>query len=525
MSTPTNPNNPTIFDEEINQLEKRRAEVETERQKLLAGHITVTGPDGTTLTNINLGALSAVSSDQRTVERNLRQTLLENPLVPVLDNSFKKTRELREEMIGRGDTSTTTARSASPFDRLIRFNLRSNRAVSGKSNRLGKVFASPWLLVVGMTILLFWCGGPLLYTISGGTIGGKTIRTTVPEVPSVTPNRAVTPNSTTTRTTGLNNIHSVNLVARVDNIEKPLDMKIKSQFQQAATTPTPALQTDYVGGQPSDAGGLNGPHGAFLAPSRMIIAVLGVDKTVLRAITQNNPNGSESVVSWPRPGEVVHSGAYPGEIGNMLIMGNQADLGALRHIQQNDEVTVYDRKGNAFIYRILAFSADGQTERIIDPTSLEDAWVFGPTDEAILTILVTYPQPLPAVDPNQTGNNQVTPKDDYLVQKRLAYRGVLAMYAPAGVTPAGTPVVVPESTWQTVAASSQQLTITTAGTTDGANQPTPTPQGVSSVNPPAPPAAPTTPGVSIPSGLPNTGQGGGEGRKFNPRIGRYYSSQ
>src|SRR3954452_15615454 len=93
----------TVFDEEIAQLEKHRAAIEAERTKLLKGQITVKGPDGTTLMDIDLGALSVTASDQKTVERNLRQTLVENPVVPVLDNSFKKTRELREELGGQDE--------------------------------------------------------------------------------------------------------------------------------------------------------------------------------------------------------------------------------------------------------------------------------------------------------------------------------------------------------------------------------------------------------------------------------------
>src|SRR6476660_4473498 len=105
MSKPGPADKTTIFDEEIALLERRRAEIETEREKLLKGQISVRGPDGTSMMNINLGALSAAASDNKTVERNLRQALLENPLVPVLDNSFKKTRELRDEMVGRGEIS------------------------------------------------------------------------------------------------------------------------------------------------------------------------------------------------------------------------------------------------------------------------------------------------------------------------------------------------------------------------------------------------------------------------------------
>ncbi|MBN9392142.1 MAG: hypothetical protein J0I20_29155 [Chloroflexi bacterium] len=491
----------TIFDEEIAQLEKRRAEIEAERAKLLKGQITVKGPDGTTLMDIDLGALSVAASDHKTVERNLRQTLVENPLMPVLDNSFKKTRELREEMGGRGELQPGR-RIKSPFAILIKANQQLDRTVQGKNQGLGRLVSSPWWLLVGVILILVWCGGPLLYALSGGVVGGKPLGTAVPapvSVPTVTPGKTTTAAPTTApRAIGaiLTDFNPAG-EAQINDDE--------SQPQEETPTPT-TLAPARVGSPPSSAGGFNGPHGSFLAPSRLTVAAVALDTPLERALTQNNTASGAAIVTWPRPGEVVQVGAYPGEIGNMLIMGNQKELGALRRVQQNDEVTVFDRKGNAFIYRFVAFSADGQVEREVDPTSLDDEWIFAPTQEAILTILVTYPQPLPAVVPNQTGNNQVTPRDDYLVQKKLAYRAVLAMYAPAKVTPAGTPVAVPQSVWQTVAAPTSTVS--------------PTPAPATTTAPAVSPALPATvapalggditpsPGSTIPSGLPNTGGGG-----------------
>lgn len=508
MSTPINTKNQTIFDEEINQLENRRANVEAERQMLLAGQITVTGPDGTSQMKIDLGALSVAANDLKTVERNLKQTLVENPLVPVLDRSFKKTRELREEMAGRGELSKS--RTASPFVRLILANQRLYQNSGGKFTTLGKVIASPWWLLVGIVLILIWCSGPLLYAISGGSIASKQLGTTGP-IPTLTPapSSSVRPTTTAPSTAiGQANRLVVNKPGKSNLLNFPVQQQGQQEF--ATPTPDPAQVQAQVGNPANSAGGLNGPHGAFLAPSRLSIPALGLDKPVERALTQDSKNDGTAILTWPRPGEVVHTGAYPGEIGNMLLMGNQKDLGALRQVQQNDEVMIYDRKGNAFIYRFLPFSASGQTERQIDPMSLEDAWVLAPTEEAILTILVTYPQPLPAVDPNQTGNNQVTPRDDYLVQKKLAYRAVLAMYAPAKVTPAGTAVDVPASVWQTVPATDSTDTPTVAAQATTPPETT-TPGVTSSESGPSTSNAPvqTTPTVIIPSGAPVTGEGGG----------------
>ncbi len=518
----------TIFDGEIARLENRRAVVEAERQKLLAGQITVTGPDGSSLMNINLGVLSTTASDQKTVERNLRQTLLENPLVPVLDSSFKKTRELREELAGIGEL-TAPARSSALFRRLMRANTRSNRAISSKSQQLGKVFASPWLLLAGLAIFLIWGGGPLLYAISGGTFGEKPLTAaTAAPIPTLSPAPAgsVTPRNkeitSTVKATGAE-VQNFKLNGKASPLAYPLNIQAQPQAQDGVITPTPnpSPTTAMVGNPPSSAGGLNGPHGAFLAPSRMAVPALGLDTPIERAISQDNSNGGEAVISWPRPGEVVQTGAYPGEIGNLLIMGNQKELGVLRRIQQNDEITLYDRKNNAFIYRALPFSADGQTEREVDPTSLEDAWVFSPSEQSILTILVTYPQPLPAVDPNQrSATNQVTPQDDYLVQKKLAYRAVLAMYAPARVTPAGTPVAVPDEAWQTVAAPSPKEVTTSPSPSPVQDQPTTVPPAQTALTIPGQQAQ-TTQDVVIPAGVPATGEGGGGGVSSTVKAGRY----
>jgi len=504
----------TIFDEEITVLEKRRTELESERQKLLSGQITVAGTDHTSLMKIDLGVLSATATDQVTLERNLKQTLNENPLVPVLDNSFKKTRELREEMTQRGELSGRSKGKPS-FLKIIRANNRLNRKLAARNKWLGKILASPWLIVAGLVIVLVWGGGTFLFLATGGLLGGKSVQPPITAAPNLTTTPSYSGSPSPAQTTNpSNNTASLgkekNIVFVPLASNKQIEPSPSELQEQENLTPTADIGVETRVGDPtSQAGGLNGPHGAFLAPARLKITALSIDTPVLKAITQiSGASSDSSIVSWPRPGEVVHTGAYPGEIGNMLIMGNQEDLSGLRRLQQNDEITVYDRKGNAFIYRVVAFSPDGQTEREIDPSSLSDTWVFAPTDDAILTILVTYPQPLTPVDPNQNGQSasKVTAKDDYLNSRKLAYRAVLAMYAPASVTPAGTPVAVPDEVWQTVGAPDttpiQKVTPTPAPALIRTPEPTATP--VQNSSSPAPTRL-------IPSGLPDTGMGGGKG--------------
>jgi hypothetical protein len=510
---PKNPSN-TIFDEDITRLEKRRTELEAERQKLLSGQISVAGTDHTSLMEIDLGVLSATAADQVTLERNLKQTLNENPLVLVLDNSFKKTRELREEMTQRGELPGRSKGKLSIL-KVIKANNRLNRKLAARNKLLGKTLASPWLIVIGLVILLIWCGGFLLFLFTAGLHGGKSVQPPVTAAPNLAPTHLIINSPSAGQTTNLS--ENTARLERVENVaflplasNKQIESSPSVTQEQETLTPKADIGAETRVGDPaSQTGGFNGPHGAFLAPARLKIASLGIDTLVVRAITQNSgAAGNSSIVSWPRPGEVVHTGAYPGEIGNMLIMGNQEDLGGLRRIQQNDEITVYDRKGNTYIYRVVAFSPDGQTEREIDPTSLSDAWVFEPTDEAILTILVTYPQALPPLDPNQNGQStsKVTAKNDYLTSRKLAYRAVLAMYAPATATPAGTPVAVPDEAWQTVGAPVTTTAPKVTPTPAPALTPAPTPEPTAL---PAKGQEAPTPTSMVPNGLPDTGLGGG----------------
>ncbi len=252
-----------------------------------------------------------------------------------------------------------------------------------------------------------------------------------------------------------------------------------------------------------------------MAPSRMLVAALNLETSVQRAITQEQGSATDNTaiqgminISWPRPGEVIHTGAYPGENGNMIFLGTQKNLYSLRRLQQNDEITLYDRKGNSFIYRIIAFSASGQPERVVDPSM--DTWIFEPTQEAVLTIIVSMPQPLPPVNPDSDSsqNQTVLSRDDYTSSQKLAYRGVLALYAPAQQTTAATPVAVPGSVWETRPAPAQtpapRPTVSSSATLPPETPPAQLNNGQATVV--KKPEQAATP--AIPEGLPDTGQGG-----------------
>ena len=208
--------------------------------------------------------------------------------------------------------------------------------------------------------------------------------------------------------------------------------------------------------------------------------------------TQNQPQVQQVGVAvvWPRPGEVLHIGAYPGEIGNCIILGTQANLAPLRRLEQNDIIKLYDRDKNVYSYRVLAFSATGQPERSVNPAWEGDNWIMQPDTQgqALLTIVVSMPQPLPPFDPNANagaattnstggvdgGQGQMAYKDDFTSPLKLAYRAVLVAYAPVQATPGATPVPVTGQVWQTQPMPQLQLE-TTSSTPTPAPVPTPTP--------------------------------------------------
>jgi len=255
-----------------------------------------------------------------------------------------------------------------------------------------------------------------------------------------------------------------------------------------------------VGQAPSNTGGLNGPHGAFLAPSRLTIPALKLNANIERVLTTDTQVGGVEI-TWPTGSDVGHFGAYPGEVGNLLLLGTQESLGNLRQVQQNDLINLYDRNGNLFRYRVLAFSPSGQPERVVDLANPADAFIWEPTSEAILTILVNMPResfPVQSNSGSEFGAIRPQTQDDYLTTKRLAYRAVLVNYAPATVTPSGIPVGVPKSVWQTSPAVPYSDNLSTQPGLTGSTSTTIEPTRSVTPNP--------NQGNSYP-GLPNTGDG------------------
>ena len=235
----------------------------------------------------------------------------------------------------------------------------------------------------------------------------------------------------------------------------------------------PSLPPARVGQRPEAAGGNNGPHGAFAPPSKLSVTAIGISAvTIARAQTEESADGQVNVI-WPRPDqvqEVSQIGVYPGQLGNCVLMGNQSQLGLLRKAQIGDYLTLTDRSGNQYLYRFVEVSPAGLPEMIVDPTNTADSgWLFEqPGNLAEVTILVSIPQPQPpslvaALSESSSASAATTDTstsqmqlDDLATSKRLAYRAVLARYAPTTATPGGYAVEVPSSAWTPAAALARQ---------------------------------------------------------------------
>lgn len=510
----------TAYDTEIEALEKRRPELEAERKQLEDGQLTVQGLDGQ-MVKVDLSKFVADLdiNNSNQVNTKLQQLLAESPVYQDLVNGYRTKDEVKEAMIVAGvlPSKATALKAKSKL-------LLANHQINKKTSKLGavaKFLNSPWLmLAIAIFALLIWGGSSLLYWASGGNIGGVSdapaqVKATPTEksnaVHTLKPvNFFATPTPKPEKKSGLgqNAFEADYIPAETNGSQDDYTEPATTQITESTVTPTPD-SANYVGGLPTSLDGLNGPHGAFLAPSRMVVTALNIDVPIEKAIVQEQvitalttptttvssdqsqatpaaPAVGVSIV-WPRPGEVLQYGAFPGEVGNCLIFGTQENLADLRHIQQNDLIKLYDRDNNLYLYRVVAFSPTGQPERVINPAT--DSWVFAPSeDEATLTIIVSMPQPLPPVNPNQSSNqagnqNQPVAQDDFISGKKLAYRAVLVSYSPnSKATPVGTPVEVDNSVWQTEPASTQPpaavvSTTTPAPTTPTATAtPTPTPQ-------------------------------------------------
>jgi hypothetical protein len=510
--------------------------------------------------------------------------LANNAFFNLLVTAQGKKHELLEDLVATGqlppsaitDSSGKESNSAGAVPNLVSANEQLNLKARRTNKLLGKFTASPWLLAGGIVLLLFWGGLPLLYLLSGGNLGGiSKPGATVTITPIVSPENSrsrktesnpATPTPSKTQNVGSiqdttpNEIkevmQTINFVPQRDlevELEEKQQMDLASYNNQSQNLT--ATSTPQPWRTPSPKGGLNGPHGAFFAPSRLRIEALELDLPVIKAVTQleakpgvTDPSGTGLLrVTWPRPGEIVHLGAFAGESGNAIILANQINLSVLRRIQLNDTITLYDRQNNAFIYRVVPFGATGGAERIVDPVI--ESWIFASPPStnpnlALLTIVVNFPQPVTPSDPNdresyggsvqgglEASAAEKTARDDYTSRYKLAYRAVLAFYAPAktDANANGTPVIVPDEIYEvrpSLPTFTPPVAIPTPNNPSVSPSPalSPAPDNLSPVPTvtkgvsPSPPSTPVPTGtVVIPGGLPNTGKGGGQ-PTINPKV-------
>ncbi len=527
----TNSANATIFDQEIAERERLQRELENEKEQILQGQYAVVLQDGHTV-NIDLGRIAVgVATSQGQAEKLLAQTLAENPIVQEIANSFRTIQEIKEELkatgdITSGDQPNPTQKDKQPrgkTPKIVAANARFNFAAKRRNRLLGALLSSSWLLLIGLAVILYFFANPFLNIFFNSnndqpantpllapatTIPGSTFlpTVTIPTASALVKNVEYKYKNTADSSTGL----AIMSIAYYPNREAQVET-----IPATATASVTPTATSQVGQPSTDAGGLNGPHGAFSPPASLASEVSNINTPIERAVMQVSGSGNEgatasnltSLVTWPRPNHVLHMGAYPGEIGNMVLMGNQQPLSGLRLLDTNDTITVTDRAKNQFVYRVIALSQNGQPERVVNLAV--DSWLFDTSNYATLTIITTLPQPQSAVAavPAQTtpgADNDPPSRDDFLNPNKLAYRAVLAYWIPSQGGPAGTPVAVPQSAWSVPPQQPQiASTITTPTPT-----PTPTPAPIT----PAPTLDPTKGGGdnnlgNLP-GLPDTGLGG-----------------
>ncbi|HEX2911050.1 MAG TPA: hypothetical protein VH186_09600 [Chloroflexia bacterium] len=631
-------NNDVLFrlKKERDSLHAEWEQLEKERQNILKGHFQRTTSNGGVLDFMAGGAFSeqanasALENEEALapatpagfdqLEENLLRSLETNPLVARIYQAFQARQELEEEMVLGGELPDYSR--ASSLSRAVVANHRLNVKITRKSPALGGVMGSSWLLAAGLTAFLLFFAGlllPALPRYNGNNSGSSNSGTTKTITPArsrtpvsgtgslsviiATPGRSSQPVLDTARNSGAELISfsrrlplatsqsQDTLVVLTEDTPSPATSPapattipasetLEQEEQPRPATPTNQEQNDQqpvrVGQPPQAAGGFNGPHGAFLAPSHLKVSALGIDVPILKALVeeqstqQESPgttlaspetaspspdptsvSGSTAVptttttpakvdtasISWPRPGLVVQSGAYPGEVGNMLIMGNLSSLAALRRLQLNDLITITDRQGSTFYYRVVPFSPLGEAEREIDP--VVDSWVFGQETggAALLTIITNLPRPAaipltatPNPNPDATtllSEEALLAKDDFLSSHKLAYRAVLAVYAPATPTPQGTLVEVPDSVYRlhpaatstpTLPASLSHLPSPAAGETAGPSLPAPATVTVPAAVSSTPAATAPAPTPVVPLKMPDTGMGGAAPLTSSPQA-------
>lgn len=397
MTTTTdNKTNITYVDGEIAALEAKRDKLLAEQQQLQAGQVEIEGFEAGQTVKVDLSGLIA---DPATQQAKLTELLRESPVFEELGGIFRTKEEIKAQMV----TAGILPAQAAQLGVTQHLRLTGNRVQKSGGGWVRRVARSTWLLPIGLVIILIASWGWLLYgcgSASGSSTSpkGKTSPNPSPNStqPSRTPALSLTAPTSPADTNrdreaqaqsqaGFSYIAARPRPASQAHNQAQVQTQIPTQTQTPGTSPnpnpTPTTQKpdsgdntqgqsqsqsqsqpyDRVGQPPGEIGGNNGPHGAFLAPSRLAVPALELDVPVQKAGVQeriigpvvSNPLTStttpaqivpdadaglgsaatpslsptpptpaiaqvEVQVSWPRPGQVTHYGAYPGELGNCV---------------------------------------------------------------------------------------------------------------------------------------------------------------------------------------------------------------
>ncbi|HEX2912244.1 MAG TPA: hypothetical protein VH186_15650 [Chloroflexia bacterium] len=332
----------------------------------------------------------------------------------------------------------------------------------------------------------------------------------------------------------------------------------------AVATATPAASPTPTASPPPDMS--SEPHDGFLPPSKLQVDAVNFNISFDKLVkAKPHPNG---LVAQPDKGVIYHFGAYPGERGNLVLVGDYDTLGAplVELLQQNDEVQITDRKGSVFTYRVISYPrllrllGANNTPRAAAGTGTNPgATNLGPTPSGFSA---TTPGPGPgalspvyvtatamaaeyaddqALQITTLQDSQLlelpgtTAKDTPLLTlvslpasknpadpTRLVVRAVLSSYRPATVTPAGTPVDVGVITPAVVVPPPSQPQPQTQGQAQGQGQVTAQPPAGSGTGPgtasgSSPNPTPATASAVTTSTLPQT-QGQGLGSPGQPPV-------
>lgn len=238
-----------------------------------------------------------------------------------------------------------------------------NHLVHSRINRLSLSLSRVLAGIVPMAILsvlcvIFWLGGPVLAIVNGSAATNNNNKTTdngtatalqqLPNQPQLVVQLLLTPAAISTDTTA----QSVVTTAPVSN------NTVGAVSAATTLAPTPTQQQAVL---------TNNPHGSFSAPSRLEIPGLDFAASVNKADVTVQDNGFVQV-RWPDgtiKDQIGQYGAYPGENGNMVLIGDWKALGIASQLQVNDYITVYNRNGSSYTYQIIQIAPDNQPEAVV----------------------------------------------------------------------------------------------------------------------------------------------------------------